>query len=60
MSSDLSSQLMASHTAGTQHSVQTAILKKSQEMELDLAITVTKAVQTPPPAGQGAKIDKLA
>ncbi len=60
MDTDLTMQLVAARNAGTQASVQTAVLKKTNEMEMAVIDMVSRSTQSPPPAGQGLQIDKLA
>ncbi len=60
MNTDLSTQMMAINTASTQNSVQLAVLKKQHDMQNELLTTLTQAALSPPPAGQGLKIDKQA
>ncbi|WP_375452442.1 hypothetical protein [uncultured Devosia sp.] len=60
MDSDLSTQLVAARTAGTQSSIQTAIFKKSVELDTSVVTTLMETALAAPPPGQGTKVDKLA
>jgi hypothetical protein len=60
MESDLATSLIAARTAGTQNTIQLAVLKKSHEMEMSLLQMVDQQVRAAPPPGQGTKVDKLA
>ena len=61
MNTDLAAQLVTARTAQTQQSVQIAVFKKAHEMQSELLTSLLDtAVRAPAPAGQGAKIDKLA
>lgn len=57
---DLTSQLLAARSQGTQQSIAMAVLKKSHEMEMSLIQMVDSVARAAPPAGQGTKVDKLA
>jgi hypothetical protein len=58
--SDLNTQLAVSRMGNSQGSIQTALLKKTNEAEMAVVATLTEAVLAPPPPGQGGKVDKLA
>ena len=60
MNTDLSTQMLAMNAVKTQNSIQIAVFKKQHEMQTELLNTLTQAALSPPAAGQGAKIDKLA
>lgn len=60
MESDLATSLIAARTAGTQNTIQLAVLKKSHEMEMSLLQMVDQQARAAPPPGQGTKVDKLA
>ena len=60
MDLDLTSQLLTARSAGTQHSMSIAVLKKSHEMEMSLLQMVDEVARSAPPPGQGTKVDKLA
>ncbi|HTN64517.1 MAG TPA: hypothetical protein VL147_23660 [Devosia sp.] len=60
MDSDLNTQLAVSRMGNSQGSIQTALLKKTNEAEMAVVATLTEAVLAPPPPGQGGKVDKLA
>lgn len=58
MDSDLSTQLTTSRTAFVAGNIQTAVLKKAAEADAAVVTMVADAVQSPPPLGQGTRIDK--
>jgi len=61
MDIDPVASVLASRTAGTQGGIALAVLKKNQEMEMQVAIMVDKQVRSAPaPEGQGTKVDKIA
>jgi len=60
MNLDLTSQLLAARSSGTQQSIAMAVLKKSHEMEMSLIQTVDAVARSAPPPGQGTRVDKLA
>ncbi|MHA6300274.1 putative motility protein [Devosia sp. CAU 1758] len=60
MNSDLSTNLLTASTAVTQNSVQIAVLKKTHEMESNLLNSLMQTALSPPPPGQGTKVDKQA
>jgi hypothetical protein len=60
MDMDLTSQLLAARSQGTQHSIAIAVLKKSHEMEMSLIQMVDSVARSAPPPGQGTKVDKIA
>ena len=60
MDMDLTSQLLAARSAGTQQSIAIAVLKKSHEMEMSLIQMVDQVARSAPPPGQGTRVDKLA
>lgn len=60
MDSDLSMNLLTARTAMTQHSVQIAVVKKAHEMQTELINSLMQTALSPPPAGQGVKVDKQA
>ncbi|WP_156342865.1 hypothetical protein [Devosia sp. A16] len=57
---DLTSQLLAARSQGTQQSIAIAVLKKSHEMEMSLIQMVDGVARAAPPPGQGTRVDKLA
>ena len=57
---DLTSQLLAARSQGTQHSIAIAVLKKSHEMEMSLIQMVDSVARAAPPPGPGTKVDKIA
>ncbi|MGV8833734.1 MAG: putative motility protein [Devosia sp.] len=60
MNTDLSSQMLTMNSIKTQSSVQIAVFKKQNDMQNELLNTLTQAALSPPPAGQGVRIDKQA
>ncbi len=60
MNADLSTQMLAMNTVKTQNSIQIAVFKKQNDMQNELLNTLTQAALSPPPPGQGVKIDKQA
>ena len=60
MNTDLSSQIMQMNSTSLQNSVQIAVFKKAHEMQSELPGTLMQTALSPPPPGQGARIDKLA
>jgi hypothetical protein len=61
MDNDLSMTLMAAQTVATPQSAALAMVKKSHEMEVQIAQVVEKTARVaPPPPGQGRVVDKLA
>ena len=60
MDTDLSMNLLAARSAMTQHSVQIAVVKKAHEMQTELIEMLMQSTVSPPPAGQGLKVDKQA
>ena len=60
MDTDLAMQMVASRSAGTQNAIQTTMLKKAHEADMAVVDLVSQAALSPPPQGQGVKIDKLA
>jgi hypothetical protein len=63
MDIDPVASVLAARTAGTQGGVALAVLKKSHEMETQLANMVDQQVRSgpaPAPEGQGTKVDKIA
>lgn len=60
MNSDLSTNLLTASTAVTQNSVQVAVFKKAHEMESNLLNSLMQTALSPPPPGQGTKVDKQA
>lgn len=63
MDIDPVASVLASRTAGTQGGIALAVLKKNQEMDVQLANMVDQQVRSgpaPAPEGQGTKVDKIA
>jgi hypothetical protein len=60
MDTDLTSQLLAMRSLGTQQSIAIAVLKKQHEMDMSLIQMVDQTARAAPPPGQGMKVDKLA
>jgi Putative motility protein len=60
VNTDLAMQMLAMNTIATQNSVQIAVLKKSHEMQSDLLNTLMQTALSPPPPGQGLKVDRQA
>ncbi len=60
MDTDLTSQLLAARSTGTQHSATIAVIKKNYEMDMALLQAVDTQSRAAPPPGQGVKVDKLA
>lgn len=60
MDIDPVASVLAARTAGTQNTIQLAVLKKSHEMEMSLLSMIDQQVRAAPPAGQGTRVDKLA
>jgi len=60
MDIDPVASVLAARSAGTQNTIQLAVLKKSHEMEMQLVNMVDQQVRAAPPAGQGTKVDKVA
>lgn len=60
INTDLAMQMMTMNTARTQNSVQIAVFKKQHEQQTDLINTLMQTALSAPPAGQGARVDKLA
>lgn len=60
MNTDLSTQIMQMNSAKLQSSVQIAVFKKAHEMQSDLLNTLMQTALSPPPPGQGTRIDKTA
>jgi len=60
MDTDLTMQLVSARTAATHGSIQTILLKKTHEMEMNLISMLTENTLAPPPPGQGLKVDKQA
>lgn len=60
MDTDLTSQLLAARSMGTQQSIAIAVLKKQHEMDMSLIQMVDQTARAAPPPGQGTKVDKLA
>jgi len=60
MDIDPVASVLAARTAGTQNTIQLAVLKKNHEMEMSLITMVDQLVRAAPAAGQGTKIDKIA
>lgn len=52
--------LLAARSAATHHSVQIAVFKKAHEMQSELINTLMQQALSPPPPGQGIKVDKQA
>lgn len=60
MDTDLSMNLLAARAAMTHHSAQIAVIKKAHEMQTDLIKTLMQTALSPPPPGQGTRIDRSA
>ncbi|NMA97954.1 MAG: putative motility protein [Phyllobacteriaceae bacterium] len=60
MDTDLSMNLLAARSAATHNSVQIAVFKKAHEMQSELINTLMQQALSPPPPGQGIKVDKQA
>ena len=60
MDIDPVASVLAARSAGTQNTIQLAVLKKSHEMEMQLVNMIDQQVRAAPPAGQGIKVDKIA
>lgn len=60
MESDLASSLLTARTAQVQQSSNIAVIRKHQEMDAALLQAVDDKAQSPPPPGQGLKVDKFA
>lgn len=60
MDIDPVTSVLAARTAGTANAVQLAVLKKSQEMDMQLIGMIDQQVRAAPPPGQGTKVDKIA
>jgi len=60
VNTDLTTQMLTMRSAQTQHATQIAIVKKSHDMQTDLLNMLMETALSPPPPGQGAKVDKLA
>jgi hypothetical protein len=60
VNTDLATNLLTARTAVTQNSVQMAVLKKSHDMQSDLLNSLMQTALSPPPPGQGVRVDKQA
>lgn len=60
MNTDLTMQMMTMNSAKLQSSVQIAVFKKAHEMQTELLDTLMQTALSPPPPGQGTRIDKRA
>ncbi len=60
MNTDLSMQMLTMNSAKLQSSMQIAVFKKAHEMQAELLDTLMQSALSPPPPGQGIRIDKLA
>ncbi len=60
MDTEQTMQLVTAPTAATHGSIQTILLKKTHEMEMNLISMLTENTLAPPPPGQGLKVDKQA
>jgi hypothetical protein len=60
VNTDLATSLLTARTTATQHSVQIAVVKKSHEMQMDLINNLMQTALSPPPPGQGMRVDKQA
>ncbi len=60
MNTDLSMQMLTMNSAKLQSSMQIAVFKKAHEMQAELLDTLMQSALSPPPPGQGTRIDKLA
>lgn len=60
MDTDLTSQLLAARSAGTQQSATIAVIRKNHEMDMALLQMADEVARAAPPPGQGLKVDKLA
>jgi len=59
MDTDLTAQLLAARSTGTQLSFSLAVLKKNHEMDMALLQMVDATARAAPPPGQGLKVDKV-
>jgi hypothetical protein len=53
-------QMLTMNSAKLQSSMQIAVFKKAHEMQAELLDTLMQSALSPPPPGQGIRIDKLA
>ena len=60
MDTDLTSQLLAARSSGTQQSATIAVIKKNHEMDMALMEMIDQVARAAPPPGQGLKVDKVA
>lgn len=60
MDLNLTSQLLAARSTGTQQSIAIAVLKKQHEMDMSLLQMVDQVARSAPSPGQGTRVDKLA
>jgi len=60
MNTDLALQMVGMKAAQTQNSVQLAVFKKANDMQLDLLETLMQTALSAPPPGQGLRVDKQA
>ncbi len=60
MNTDLTTSLLTARTAMTQNSVQMAVFKKAHDMEANLLNALMQTALSPPPPGQGTRVDKEA
>lgn len=61
MDLDLTSQLLAARSAGTQQSIAIAVQKKAHEMDMALIQMLDEVARSAPlPPGQGTRVDKTA
>lgn len=60
LNTDLATNLLTARTAATQNSVQIAVFKKAHDMQTELINSLMQTALSPPPPGQGLKVDKQA
>lgn len=60
MNTDLAASLLTARTTATQHSVQIAVVKKAHDMQMELINSLMQTALSPPPPGQGTRVDKQA
>ena len=60
MNTDLTSTLLTARTTATQHSVQIAVVKQAHDMQMELINSLMQTALSPPPPGQGMRVDKQA
>lgn len=60
MKIDPVAQMLDVRAAGTQQSLEMAIMRKAHEMDMAVVNMVEQQARAAPPPGQGTKVDKLA